>query len=185
MKRPDRPALKKPLNAGSVLTDLLSGAGLGDKMKGYRAWQCWDEVVGPQIAEHARPKRLRNGVLEVSVDQPIWMQQLRLMAPQILERLNMALGGQIVKEIYWRRGTPTRPVEQTPKPDKLKPLPKLNQQEQARIDKVLAGIEDADVRSVMGDFLEKQAKLDKQRKNIDDGKTKNSFTNGTNQPKAS
>ncbi|PLX80751.1 MAG: hypothetical protein C0616_07640 [Desulfuromonas sp.] len=165
MKRPERPSLRKPLNAGSVLSDLLTGAGLGDKMKGYRAWQCWDEVVGPQIADHARPKRLRNGVLEVSVDQPIWMQQLRLMAPQILERLNRALKGEIVKEIYWRRGKPTRPIEELSEPDRPQPLPQLDKQEQAKIDKVLAEIKDADIRSVMEDFLEKQAKLDKQRRN--------------------
>jgi len=44
----------------------------------------WPAVVGDQIASHARPLRLTDGVLVVAVDQPAWATQLRLHAGRLL-----------------------------------------------------------------------------------------------------
>ncbi|TYO96067.1 uncharacterized protein DUF721 [Geothermobacter ehrlichii] len=104
MKTPKRPPMKRALRAGSIAAELLSSRGYDLKLRQYRAWQVWERVVGPQIARHARPLRIRDSVLEVRVDQPVWMQQLRMMAPQILQRLNQALGEKLITDIYWRRG---------------------------------------------------------------------------------
>ncbi len=104
MKKPARPPMKRAARAGSIVAELFASRGQTDKMRQYRAWQVWDKVVGAQIARHARPLRMRDRVLEVRVDQPVWMQQLRMMAPQILQKLNNALGEQLIDEIYWRRG---------------------------------------------------------------------------------
>jgi len=111
MKTPKRPPMKRAMRAGSIAADLLSSRGYDLKLRQYRAWQVWEKVVGPQIARHARPLRIRDRVLEVRVDQPVWMQQLRLMAPQILQRLNQALGEELLSDIYWRRGKVEPPGE--------------------------------------------------------------------------
>ncbi len=44
------------------------------------------------IAAEARPVAERGGVLTVSCAASVWAQELDLMAPAILERLNSALG---------------------------------------------------------------------------------------------
>jgi predicted nucleic acid-binding Zn ribbon protein len=62
--------------------DLL---GLGAIVEG------WEGVVGAQIAGHATPIRLLDGVLTVAVDQPAWATQLRLHAGELREPL-AALG---------------------------------------------------------------------------------------------
>ncbi|MEJ2698369.1 MAG: DUF721 domain-containing protein, partial [Desulfuromonadales bacterium] len=95
--------MKTAAAAGSLLRQLLGQWGLDRKLREYRAWELWDEVVGPQIAARARPAKLRDGVLEVGVDQAFWMQQLQLMKPKILSSLNARLGEVLIRDIFWRR----------------------------------------------------------------------------------
>jgi predicted nucleic acid-binding Zn ribbon protein len=54
--------------------------------------QCaWPDVVGPAIAAEAAPTAERGGVLTVSCSAAVWAQELDLMAPAILERVNAIL----------------------------------------------------------------------------------------------
>jgi predicted nucleic acid-binding Zn ribbon protein len=55
----------------------------------------WDEVVGPQVANHVRPVRLDDGVLLVEVDDPAWATQVTLMSTRIRERLGDEVGVRI------------------------------------------------------------------------------------------
>jgi predicted nucleic acid-binding Zn ribbon protein len=54
----------------------------------------WVAAVGTGIAAEARPTAERGGVLVVSCSASVWAQELDLVAPAILERLNRALGGE-------------------------------------------------------------------------------------------
>lgn len=51
----------------------------------------WREAVGPAIALEAQPTRERGGVLTISCSASVWAQELDLMSPAILERLNQLL----------------------------------------------------------------------------------------------
>ncbi len=53
----------------------------------------WPTVVGTAIAAEASPTSERGGVLTVSCSASVWAQELDLMGPSILSRLNAALGG--------------------------------------------------------------------------------------------
>lgn len=53
--------------------------------------QVWPGAVGKMIASEAQPTAERGGVLTVSCSASVWAQELDLMAPQLLERLNQAL----------------------------------------------------------------------------------------------
>jgi predicted nucleic acid-binding Zn ribbon protein len=60
--------------------------------------RAWRSAVGPTIAEEAQPTAERAGVLTVSCSASVWAQELDLMAPAILERLNGLLqSGQIAR----------------------------------------------------------------------------------------
>jgi predicted nucleic acid-binding Zn ribbon protein len=48
----------------------------------------WRSAVGPAIAIEAQPTSERAGVVTVSCSASVWAQELDLMAPAILERLN-------------------------------------------------------------------------------------------------
>ncbi len=59
----------------------------------------WATTVGDDIARHAQPVSLANGILTVGVDDARWATQLRWMTKQLVDRLNSALGEQQITRI--------------------------------------------------------------------------------------
>jgi predicted nucleic acid-binding Zn ribbon protein len=59
----------------------------------------WAEIVGPELAGHTRPERLREGELTVAADSTAWATQLRLLAAQLVRRLNVELGAGTVQRV--------------------------------------------------------------------------------------
>lgn len=51
----------------------------------------WPRAVGEAIAVEAQPTAERGGVLTISCSASVWAQELDLMAPAILARLNQGL----------------------------------------------------------------------------------------------
>ncbi|MCK4509951.1 MAG: DUF721 domain-containing protein [Desulfuromonadales bacterium] len=159
MRRPRRAKLKKAARAGDLVDKLLKGFGLDERLHQYRALIIWEEVVGPQIAARTRPVRIREGVLEVNVDQPTWMQQLQFMKPKILKQLNAELGKATVKDLYLKRGKvnvrPEKPVEPPP----AWRMVQLDESEKQQVEELLVAIEDQELRDEMEKFLQKQMRL--------------------------
>jgi predicted nucleic acid-binding Zn ribbon protein len=62
----------------------------------------WEQVVGPEVAAHAEPRSLRDGVLVIAVDQPAWATQLRFLGADLLARVKEATGCSDVAEIQVR-----------------------------------------------------------------------------------
>ena len=59
----------------------------------------WPGVVGEAIAAEAQPTAERGGVVTVSCSASVWAQELDLMAPQIIERLNASLAAGSVQRL--------------------------------------------------------------------------------------
>ncbi|HEX8977223.1 MAG TPA: DUF721 domain-containing protein [Solirubrobacteraceae bacterium] len=59
----------------------------------------WPATVGELIAAEARPTAERGGVLTVACSASVWAQELDLMAPQILARLNERLSEGVVRRL--------------------------------------------------------------------------------------
>jgi hypothetical protein len=60
--------------------------------------RAWPEAVGPAVAAEARPVAERAHVVTISCSGSVWAQELDLMAPAIIERLNGALrAGEITR----------------------------------------------------------------------------------------
>lgn len=65
-----------------------------DKRLGLHAiFRSWPEVVGKAIARQAAPHVIRGTVLWVNVSDSVWMQQLHLQKPHLLEKINASLPG--------------------------------------------------------------------------------------------
>lgn len=156
-RRPPSP----PTTAGTLLRDLFNRRGMNEKLREYRAWKVWEEVVGPQIANRARPIRIREDILEVSVDHPVWMQQLHLLKPDILARLNQRLGGEVFRDIFWKRGRLAphemlRPAAEPP-PDWLQTP--LSAEERQQIAATVAPLADSELRQCLEQILTRQRQL--------------------------
>jgi predicted nucleic acid-binding Zn ribbon protein len=59
----------------------------------------WPDVVGAAIAVEATPVSERRGVITVSCSAAVWAQELDLMAPAILGRLNARLGQRRIERL--------------------------------------------------------------------------------------
>ena len=68
----------------------------------YEVVERWPEVVGPKIAEVTVAERIRDGKLWVSVSHPAWRTELTFMKRGLIDRLNAAMGEEIVKDIIFR-----------------------------------------------------------------------------------
>ncbi|HEU5217225.1 MAG TPA: DUF721 domain-containing protein [Gemmatimonadales bacterium] len=89
---------------GQVLEDWLAKSGLAKRLDVSQVVERWAEAVGPQIAAATRAEAVNaEGTLWVRVASSAWANELSLMAPRILARLNQGRRGQI-KEIRWLTG---------------------------------------------------------------------------------
>lgn len=162
-----------PTAAGALLRSLFNSRGMEEKMREYRAWKIWGEVVGPQIAARARPTRIRDDILEVSVDHPIWMQQLHLLKPDILARLNQRLGGDVFRDIFWKRGriaaNEIPMVAAEPPPQWLQTA--LSAEERQQITAIVAPLADIELRQRLEQILTRQRQVQRHQKESSQGKT--------------
>jgi predicted nucleic acid-binding Zn ribbon protein len=58
--------------------------------------RAWAGAVGSTIAAEATPTSERGGIVTVSCSASVWAQELDLMSPVILERLNGMLHGAVI-----------------------------------------------------------------------------------------
>lgn len=71
----------------------------------------WPEVAGEAIAREARPEHERDGTVTVACSAAAWAQELELMAPLLIERLNAAVRrGEVRRLRLVTRTTPRGPA---------------------------------------------------------------------------
>ena len=165
MSRHERPKLKKAEAVSELLKKLLGDKGLDERLPRYQAWLVWDKIVGEQIAKRARPLRLREKILEVRVDNPVWMQQLQMMKPQILKKLHAQLPDCDIEDIYLRRGNPQHQAT-TPEETKIEwEKESLSDSELAVVEQSLSGLKDGGLKDEMRQMFIRQKKLSKAKDN--------------------
>ena len=67
-----------------------------------RVQEIWESTAGPAIAQAARPTAERDGVLTVTCTAAVWAQELDLMAGELTQSLNAALGSEAIRELRCR-----------------------------------------------------------------------------------
>ena len=69
-----------------------------------RVQEVWEQTAGAAIAAAAKPTAERGGVLTVTCAAAVWAQELDLMAGEIVQNLNAALGEDAIRELRCRTG---------------------------------------------------------------------------------
>ena len=59
----------------------------------------WKEVAGERMAAAATPVSERDGVVTIACESGVWAQELDLLAPDLLTRLEAALGARSVTKL--------------------------------------------------------------------------------------
>jgi len=100
---------RPPATLADALASYLRQSGFAKRMQQAGIIEEWEELVGPQIAAVTSPESVtQDGVLRVRVATAPWANELSLMTPKILARLNAGRTGR-VKEIRWVPGLLDRP----------------------------------------------------------------------------
>ena len=96
---------RPPATLADALASYLKQSGFSKRMQQAGIVEQWAELVGPQIAAVTAPESVTpDGVLRVRVATAAWANELSLMTPRILARLNAGRTGR-VKEIRWVPGS--------------------------------------------------------------------------------
>jgi predicted nucleic acid-binding Zn ribbon protein len=70
-----------------------------------RVQAVWTEVAGERLAVAAAPVSERDGVLTLTCQSGTWAHELDLLAPELLRRLEGALGGPLVTKLRFVVGS--------------------------------------------------------------------------------
>jgi predicted nucleic acid-binding Zn ribbon protein len=104
LRRSDRGRARRddpqPLN--SAIEGLLDAQGWREAAAVGSVFGRWAEIVGRDLAAHTRPDSLTDGELTVTADSTAWATQLRLLAAQLVRRLNAELGDGAVRQVRVR-----------------------------------------------------------------------------------
>lgn len=136
------------------------------RLSEFRIFGQWEKTVGSVIAQHACPLSLRGKRLFLAVDSPAWMQQLSLLKPEIIRKVNAALGKEAVKEITLNIGEVSR--AENKQSSHLSGRAVLSVEDRERIESCLAEIKDPEVKQAVRrvmekDFLSKRRSLEEKK----------------------
>jgi predicted nucleic acid-binding Zn ribbon protein len=106
------PDARDPQLLGAATRDLARSRGWSSRVAEGSVFGRWSAVVGEQIAAHATPTSLNDGVLTVSAESTAWATQLRMVQAQLLARIAAGVGDGVVTVLKivgpaapsWRKG---------------------------------------------------------------------------------
>ncbi|WP_035063117.1 DUF721 domain-containing protein, partial [Cellulomonas bogoriensis] len=90
---------RDPTLLGETLQRMATERGWSTELSVAAVTARWREVVGDQVADHCVPETFDGGVLVVRTDSTTWATNLRLLVPELLRRLEMELGADVVTEV--------------------------------------------------------------------------------------
>lgn len=99
------------------LDKVLRRLGLKKRVKERKALQVWQEAAGSKLARCTRPLTVKEGILFVLVANSSWAQHLTFFKPNLLQKINHRLQGNIIKDIHFQVGTIKEPEAGPPPED--------------------------------------------------------------------
>jgi len=93
-----------PVPLRSALDNLASTLGLTNVDSINALFVDWPEIVGEQLAEHCKPRSLRDQILTIEASDQQWATELKWMTSLLVERCCAALGPDAVVDVRITRG---------------------------------------------------------------------------------
>ncbi|MHB1593998.1 MAG: DUF721 domain-containing protein, partial [Streptosporangiaceae bacterium] len=94
-----RPRRDDPAPLSTAIDALVSETGWEVPVATGSVFGRWAQIVGPDLAAHTVPEHLAEGELVVAADSTAWATQLRLLAADLVRRLNAELGDGSVRRV--------------------------------------------------------------------------------------
>ena len=96
--------MDKPAPLGTILQEAIAASKIDVDLSAYKLWQQWQDVVGPVIGENTRPEAIKGKLLLVNVSSSPWIQQLQFLKSELIEKLNQAMGIELIGDIRFKIG---------------------------------------------------------------------------------
>jgi predicted nucleic acid-binding Zn ribbon protein len=88
-----------PTAFGPAIRELMAARGWQERAAVGGVFGRWPQIVGPELAEHTKPETFEDGILVIAADSASWATQVRLLASNLVKRLNEDLGHGTVKRV--------------------------------------------------------------------------------------
>lgn len=155
-RRRSRKRQRNLLKMGDFLPRVLKRKKILLNILDYRITDTWHRAVGPQISAQTAPFKFKNNTLFVSVSTPAWMQQLRFMKREIMDKVNGERGKDEVHDIHFSLGeippSLAQPAGRAPHPAP----PPLKEREKRLIRENLSQIEDEELKGILRKVMTKE-----------------------------
>ncbi len=110
-----RPDDRDPQKLTNTLGRLMRDQGWEVDVAVHSVMARWASIVGPEMAEHCKPETYQDTELTIRTDSTAWATQLKMLAPDLVRRLNAELGEGTVTRVNvqgphapsWRKGPRT------------------------------------------------------------------------------
>ncbi|MEE9530529.1 MAG: DciA family protein [Syntrophobacteria bacterium] len=96
---------RRPEHIGSILKQLFQDQKWENNIEASLPLLRWQEIVGSQLARQTQPEFFKDGVLQVRVENSVWLNHLRFLAEELRQKLNEELPSLKIKELRFRQGT--------------------------------------------------------------------------------
>ena len=96
---------RRPEHIGSILKQLFQDEKWENNIEASLPLLRWQEIVGPQLARQTQPEFFKDGVLQVRVENSVWLNHLRFLAEELRQKLHKELPSLEIKELRFRQGT--------------------------------------------------------------------------------
>lgn len=90
---------------GAAINRMLDSNGLSQPMRQFAACALWPEAAGPEIAAVSIAQTVRGGVLFVCVKSAAWASELSFYKPELIDRINRAMGTASITDIHFKIGS--------------------------------------------------------------------------------
>lgn len=95
----------RAINAETIVKSVLGSLKLEQRRAETEIVKVWNQTIDPAVTEHAQPTGIRKGTLFVSVDSSVWLDEIvRYRRHEILKRLQLAMGREMIQKISFRIG---------------------------------------------------------------------------------
>ena len=91
-----------PKLIGPGISSVLSGLGIGGKIRQYELLDAWPGIVGAHIASVATAERITEGKLFVHVEEAVWRNELIYLKKDLIAKINQTMHQNIVHDIIFR-----------------------------------------------------------------------------------
>jgi predicted nucleic acid-binding Zn ribbon protein len=103
---------RDPQPLGRLASRVATARGWNERLVGGQVFGKWAELVGEEVAEHAKPVTLKEGELTVAASSTAWATQLRLLQRQLIAKIARGVGNGVVTKLKvqgpaapsWRKG---------------------------------------------------------------------------------